>query len=425
MLKIKVLGGGREVGRAAYLIEDGSQKFLLDYGVNFDERDLPRLPHHVKPLEISGLIISHAHLDHVGAAPYLYITGRPKAFSTMPTMEVARLLVIDFLKLNSAVIEYDMREFENLYDNTVFLEYGEKYEEEGFKLVLENAGHIIGSSMTYLETGSGHRLMYTGDINNRDTWTLPGAETLELNVETILIESTYGGRNHPPRYIVEKKLLEIVEETIDRKGTVLIPAFSVGRSQEIATLIAAEAPYVDIYLDGMIKDITEIYLRYKKYLKDSSLFAKVFETVNFVSGAKERKKIINKPCVIIASAGMLKGGPSVYYLKKIYQNPRNSIVMVSYQAPNSNGHKLLEEGGIPELEIDRVNARVEWLDFSSHAGQDGLLDIISRYRTSLKNIVIIHGNEDEATSLRDVILEKLGSDINIYIPKVGDEIVIQ
>ncbi|ADV65601.1 MBL fold metallo-hydrolase [Desulfurococcus mucosus] len=421
-MKIKVLGGGREVGRAAYLVEDGSQRFLLDYGVNFDERDMPRLPQHVRPVDVSGLIVSHAHLDHVGAAPYLYITGRPKAFSTKPTLEVARLLTMDFLKLNAAVIEYDMREFENLYDNTVFLDYGETYEEDGFKLVFANAGHIIGSSITYLETGSGRRLMYTGDINDRETWTLPGAETLETGVETVIVESTYGGRNHPPRHVVEKRLLEIVEETIDRKGTVLIPAFSVGRSQEIAALIASEAPYIEVYLDGMIKDITDIYLRYRKYLRDPALFNKVFETVNFVTGTRDRKKIINKPCVIIASAGMLKGGPSVYYLKKLHQNPRNSIIMVSYQAPNSNGHKLLEAGEIPELEVGRVNARVEWLDFSSHAGQKGLVDILSRYKSTVRDIIIVHGGEEEAFSLREAILEELGSDVRIHVPNTGDEI---
>jgi len=423
-LRIRILGGGREVGRAAYLIEDGSLRLLLDYGVNFDERDMPRLPLHVRPIDLTGVVISHAHLDHVGAAPYLYITGRPKAFATKPTLDVARLLTIDFLKLNAAVIDYDMREFELLYDNTVFLDYGEEYSEEGFKLVLSNAGHIIGSSIAYIETGSGHKIMYTGDINNRDTWTLAGAETVEKGVDTIIIESTYGGRSHPPRHIVEKRLLEIVEETLDKKGTVLIPAFSVGRSQEIATLLASEAPYAEIYLDGMIKDITEIYLRYKKYLRDPALFKRVFETVNLVTNSRERKKIINKPCVIIASAGMLKGGPSVYYLKKLYQNPRNSIIMVSYQAPNSSGHKLLESGEIPELEVGRVSARVEWLDFSSHAGQDGLLDIVSRYKDTLRNIIIVHGSDDDANALAEALREKLGRDLNIYIPNVGDEIEV-
>lgn len=423
-MKIRVLGGGGEVGRAAFLVEDGQQKFLLDYGINLDEKDMPRLPLHVRPAEITALVLSHAHLDHTAAAPYLYITGRPKAFSTRPTLDVARLLTMDFLKLNAAVIEYDMREFENLYNNTVFLDYGESYEEEGFKLVFSSAGHIIGSSMTYLETSSGRRLMYTGDVNDVDTWTLGGAEILDTRVDTIIIESTYGGRSHPPRYAVEEKLIEIIEETLDKKGTVLIPAFSVGRSQEIASIIAHKAPYVEVYVDGMVKDVTDVYLRHARFLRDPVAFKKTYETVNFVASFKDRKRIVNTPCVIIASAGMLKGGPSLYYFKKLYQNPRNSIVLVSYQAPSSNGHKILEAGEIPELNTGRIEARVEWLDFSSHAGREGLLRILSKYKSVVGNIVIVHGEPEEAESLKNTIIEKLDSDINVYTPSVGSEIVV-
>ncbi|WP_425358091.1 MBL fold metallo-hydrolase [Thermosphaera aggregans] len=421
-VKLRILGGGREVGRAAYLLE-GRERVLFDYGVNFDEKDLPQLPLHVRPVDLDAVVISHAHLDHVGAAPYLFITGKPKIYATRPTLDIARLLTIDFLKLNAAVIEYDMLEFEKMYSSTVFVDYQESVE-QGFKLVFTNAGHILGSTMVYLETSTGEKILYTGDVNNISTWTLSGADFLPVGVDTIIMESTYGGRNHPKRHLVEKRFVETVEEVVDKGGTVLIPAFSVGRSQELMTLLTSELPYVDIYIDGMVKDVSEIYLKHRKFLRDPGLFMKTVENVNFVTKASERKKLVSKPCVIIASAGMLKGGPSVYYFKKIAENPRNAVLLVSYQAPASNGHKLLEEGRLPELELNEVKARVEWYDFSSHAGRDGLAEIAEKYKASLKNVILIHGGEDDQEVLKKELAERLGGDVKIVTPKTGDEVVL-
>jgi putative mRNA 3-end processing factor len=425
LMELRILGGGREVGRSAVLLKESNRSVLLDYGVNFDEKDIPQLPMHVRPIDISALVISHAHLDHVGAAPYLYITGSPKSIATRPTLDVAKLLTVDFLRLNSYYIDYELREFDKMYNNSVFLNYGESVEIDGFNIKLFNAGHIIGSSMVYVETPQGERVLYTGDFNTIQTWTLSSAETPPVEPSTIIIESTYGGRNHPPRHLVEKKLLEVVEDTIDRGGIVLIPAFSVGRTQEVMTMLYTQAPYLDIYIDGMSRDITDLYLRHKKFLRDSDLFSKVVENVDFVKDVSMRKKILKKPCVIIASAGMLKGGPSLYYLKQIYSDPRNTVVLVSYQAVNSNGHKILEQGKLEEQSIDQISARIMWLDLSSHAGRDEIVKFVSRYKGSLRNIVIIHGNLEEASDLSSSLRGKLGEDINIHIPSNGDAINIE
>jgi Predicted exonuclease of the beta-lactamase fold involved in RNA processing len=156
-MELRILGGGREVGRSAVLLKESNRSVLLDYGVNFDEKDIPQLPIHVRPIDISALIISHAHLDHVGAAPYLYITGSPKSIATRPTLDVAKLLTVDFLRLNSYYIDYELREFDKMYNNTVFLNYGESVEIDGFNIKLFNAGHIIGSSMVYVETPQGEK----------------------------------------------------------------------------------------------------------------------------------------------------------------------------------------------------------------------------------------------------------------------------
>lgn len=423
-MNIKILGGGREVGRVAVEIKDGNGSILLDYGVNFDERDTPRMPAHIRPIDIKALIISHAHLDHVGAAPYLFISGNPRAISTKPTLDVAKLLIIDFLRLNSYYVEYELREFDRLYDNTVFVNYGEEASIDGYSIRLYNAGHIIGSALTYIETPKGNKVLYTGDFNTIQTWTLSPAETPPLSPDVIIAESTYGGRNHPRRHLVEKRLVEIVEETTDRGGVVLIPAFSVGRSQEVMALLYSQAPYLDIYIDGMSRDITELYVKHRAFLRDPNLFQKITENVNFVVDSSMRRKIWKKPCVIIASAGMMKGGPSLYYLKQIHGNPRNTVILVSYQSPNSNGHRVLETGELKELGIEAIKARVEWLDLSSHAGRDDIVKFIARYKHSVKHVVLVHGSLDDATELSSKIREALGEDVEITIPDNNQEVEI-
>jgi putative mRNA 3-end processing factor len=425
VLKISVLGGGREVGRSAISVNVGDKKILLDYGVSFDERDRPVLPLHVRPIDLLAVMISHAHLDHIGAAPYLYITGAPKLITTRPTIDVARLLTLDFLRLNAPYVEYEMREFERMSSNTVFIEYGEKIEVNGVSAQFFNAGHIIGSSLVYIETPSGDKILYTGDFNTTQTWTLKPADTIPVEVTTLIVESTYGARNHPPRGKMEERLVSIVEETVDRGGVALIPAFSVGRSQEVITLLYAHAPYLDIYVDGLSRDITEIYLRHREYLRDPSLFNRVVEGVNFVTDASMRRKIVKKPCVIVASAGMLKGGPSLYYLKRLYDNPRNSIILVSYQAINSNGHRVLEEGQLSELDIGPIKARLEWIDLSSHTSRDDIVKYISQYKSTLRNIIIVHGNYEEESILASRVREILGNDIRVYTPATGEELIIE
>lgn len=424
-MEVKILGGGREVGRSAILLKDREGSILLDYGVNFDEKDTPRLPLHVRPVDISAVVISHAHLDHVGAAPYLYISGAPRAIAIKPTLDVARLLILDFLRLNAYYIDYEIREFDRMYNNTEFLDYGEEVSINGFGVRLYNAGHILGSSTVYVETPSGEKVLYTGDFNTIQTWTLPSADVPTISPTTIIVESTYGNRNHPPRHLVEKRLLEIVEETIDNGGVVLIPAFSVGRTQEVMSIIYSQAPYIDIYIDGMSRDITDVYLKHKKYLRDPGLFAKVVEGINFVTDYSMRKKILKKPCVIIASAGMLKGGPALYYFKHLYRNPRNSIILVSYQAPNSNGHKILETGILDDQNPEKIAARLEWYDFSSHAGRDDIVKYISRFKDSLKRLVIVHGSEEEAFGLANKIRNELGEDLEIHIPQNGETVEIK
>lgn len=420
MVSLKILGGGLEVGRVGLEIVERGKAILLDYGINFDNEDKPQFPLHVKPSELSGIVISHAHLDHVGAAPSLYVTGEVPLYTTEPTLEISRILINDFLKISGYYADYDAVEVGNMAKNTRVIDYGTEVDVDGFTLILSNANHILGSSMIYLETPSGTKILYTGDFNNVETRTLPPLEFGFKDIDILITETTYGSKKHPPRSIVEKELINDIEETIDSGGTVLIPAFSVGRTQEVLAIIHENAPHIDVYVDGMSRDITTLYLKYPRLLKNPALFRKIVENTNFVRGWNERRKIWKKECVIIASAGMLKGGPSLYYLKKIHEDEKNAVFIVSYQSPNSYGHKLLESGSIEEAGLERVKAKVKWFDLSSHAGRDGLLELVFRFRNSLKHLVAIHGEQDSARFFADIVKKHVDKDLEIHVPSNGE-----
>jgi len=422
-IEVRVLGSGGEVGRAAIYIRDTNREkgVLLDYGINFDEEGRPRFPEHIRPIDVAGIVVSHAHLDHIGAVPQLFISARPLTIMTRPTMEIGEILIRDFMKISGYYIDYEEGELSLMMEHSLLLDYGEEVEVDKYRVMLTSAGHILGSSLVYLETPSGHKILYTGDTNTIQTWTLTKAELWPMKIDTLIIESTYGNVIHPPRYETEKQLIDSIEEVIDNNGVVLIPAFSVGRSQEVISLVTAELPHVPVFLDGMSREITDIYLKNRKFLRDPEMFRKAVENTRFIRGWQDRRKVWRRPCVIVSSAGMLKGGPALYYLKKIADNPRNAVFLVSYQSPDSPGHEILETGRIEDLGL-KIKARLQWFDLSSHAGRDGLLEIIYHYRHSLKNIVIIHGEDESRAKLAEMAKMKIGEDINIHIPSNGEKL---
>ena len=422
-IEVRVLGSGGEVGRAAIYIRDANREkgILLDYGINFDEEGRPRFPEHIRPIDVAGIVVSHAHLDHIGAVPQLFISARPLTIMTRPTMEIGEILIRDFMKISGYYIDYEEGELSLMMEHSLLLDYGEEVEVDKYRVMLTSAGHILGSSLVYLETPSGHKILYTGDTNTIQTWTLTKAELWPMKIDTLIIESTYGNVIHPPRYETEKQLIDSIEEVIDNNGVVLIPAFSVGRSQEVISLVTAELPHVPVFLDGMSREITDIYLKNRKFLRDPEMFRKAVENTRFIRGWQDRRKVWRRPCVIVSSAGMLKGGPALYYLKKIADNPRNAVFLVSYQSPDSPGHEILETGRIEDLGLE-IKARLQWFDLSSHAGRDGLLEIMYHYRHSLKNIVIIHGEDESRVKLAEMARMKIGEDINIYIPSNGEKL---
>ena len=197
-VKIRVLGSGREVGRAAIALESRGRVLLLDYGVNFDEEDHPVFPGHVRPRDLDGIVLTHSHLDHIGAAPYLFVSMIPRLFATPLTLDVSRLLLLDMIKLNGPFLPYDEVTVNDMLSNAYSIGYGEPAEAGEFVFELLYNGHIPGSA-SVLVHADGHRILYTSDFNTVETKLMEPARLQGVKADTVIVESTYGASTHPPR----------------------------------------------------------------------------------------------------------------------------------------------------------------------------------------------------------------------------------
>jgi len=418
-LKVIVLGSGKEIGRSAVLVEGKGTSLLLDYGVALGEGDEPELPLSIAPSKLTALIVTHAHLDHVGAAPLLYISGKIPTIMTPLTRDISELMIEDMLKISGYYLPFEHLELRNMLENTKPIGYYKELELNNARVQLISSGHIPGSAMVKIIIGE-RSLIYTGDVNTIDTRLVSSADTSNLEADTLIIEGTYADVDHPERPMIEKKFIDTIVEILEDGGTVLVPAFSLGRSQEVLALLAEKLPYITVYYDGMVRRITEIMLSYKNYLNKPDLLEKAVKIFEPVRGWDMRKKIWKEPCVIVAPAGMLKGGPSLYYIKRLWSGRNNAIILVSFQAPGTPGRMLIEEGTFME-KGPRITARLEWFDFSSHAGFSGLFNIVKRVK-NLEKVIIVHAEESSANYLATKIREELG--VDTYIPENGQSIEI-
>lgn len=418
-MKIRILGAGREVGRAAIAVEHRGRAVMLDYGVNFDEKDLPQLPLHYPPAKLEGIIITHGHLDHIGGAPIFYISRKPRAIATHFTRDVARIMLEDFLKLSGYYLPFEEGEVGAFLDSMRVTGYGEPVEMGSFTINLRDAGHIPGSAMIEVEVGK-HRLLYTGDVNLYETNLVGPADVNGAEADVLVIESTYGLSSHPDRKEVEERFYQAVREVVEDGGTVLVPSFSLGRGQEIMCVLASRGFDHPVYVDGMVRRITELMLEHGSYIYRREVLEKAWSTARVVRDWQDRRNAWKEPGVIVASAGMLKGGPARYYLKKLAKNKRNAVFLVSFQAPGTPGRRILEEGRYVE-NGPMVQARVEWFDFSSHAGRKQLVEIAKSVK-GLEKVVVVHGEPDTAQAFASHLEEELG--VKAVAPSNGEEISV-
>jgi putative mRNA 3-end processing factor len=373
----------------------------------------PQYP--VGGLHPDSVVISHGHLDHCGLVPNL-MDLKPDIFMTPVTRNLSVLLARDTMKIareRGYVLPFvleDIRDFE-LNSNTI--DYDIVFEASGYEIRFYNAGHIPGSASIYLENESGS-LIYTGDINNQDTYLLGPAWNLPV-AETIIIESTYFNREHTPRPQLDDNFISSIEETVDGGGWALVPAFAIGRTQEVLMILAEHG--ITAWVDGMGVDVYEILKKDPDYIKDPVLLDEAFKNADVVR-SRERKKVLDKPGVIVTTAGMLNGGPALYYLKHIYNDPRSKVLLSGYQIEGTNGRTALENGYYEDRgKIMHLKAQLELFDFSAHSGDKGLKAVLqNQIERGCENVICIHG--DNTQGFASWIKENL--EVNAIAPDNGD-----
>lgn len=420
-MKVKLLGAAQEVGRSGILLTlDDGRKFLLDYGVSLEGEE-PQFPLPVKPRELSLVSVSHAHLDHSGAAPLLYVSGEPPLLTTPLTLSLSDLLIRDFLKLSKYYVPYEYAEVEKMMKNAVLRDYNDAFEVGGTSVYLVDAGHIPGSAIVKIDTGS-YVVVYTGDYALHDTCLLRMGDKQALSdADLIITESTYAEFDHPPRDIVEREFVATVTEVVEGGGTVLVPSFAVGRAQEILCVLAKYDFPHRVYVDGMARAANELILEDKHLLRDPSLFEKAVDMARVVRDWDDRKKAVEEPAVIVSPAGMLHGGPSEYYMEKIMEKEKNAVVFVSFAIPETPARQVLETGIFASpMKKGVVKARIEWFDFSAHCGRSELIETVKLSKRSA-SFVLVHG-EPEAERTMAKYVEAEGK--KAIVPSLGEEIEI-
>jgi putative mRNA 3-end processing factor len=415
-MQVKVLGAARQVGRSGFLVSHGSTNILLDYGAMTTKE--PGFPVHVQPKSIQALVLSHAHLDHSGASPVFFIGGdKVKMHSTPVTQELSNLLINDFIKISGPYLPFEYLDLLAMEKSTVLHDYKQTFQVGEMTINFYDAGHIPGSCMISVEAGS-KRLIYTGDINGAETQLLnPSAKDVG-EADMVITESTYATADHPHRAEVEKAFVDHANAVVERGGVLLAPAFSVGRAQELAMTLHKNGFKHQIGMDGMALKVNEVLFRHQEYLKDPELFRRTLERTEQISGWSQRRKFIQRPGVIIAPAGMLVGGASVFYNERLSQKEKNSIALVSFQVPGTAGRTLLDRGltllnGKPV----QVKAEVKKFDFSSHSGKSTLLSDLKGIKGSPR-FMTVHGEEESCVSLADELHTELG--VEAFAPRVGE-----
>ncbi|MFX0105489.1 MAG: beta-CASP ribonuclease aCPSF1 [Candidatus Hodarchaeota archaeon] len=439
-IRLSALGGFREVGRSCILMQTRDSNVLLDVGLNVGNSN-DKFPHFDVPefsiRDLDAVIISHSHLDHCGLVPFLYKYGyRGPVYCTLPTRNLATMLQLDFIQIcekEGTPLPYSKRDVKSTVLHTIPLSWGKVTDiAPDIKLTLHNSGHILGSSMIHLHFGKGdYNFVYTGDFKFQKTRLLEKAAVKFPRIESLLLESTYGGPQDriPSRQESEKELKQILNSTLKRGGKVLIPVLAVGRAQELLIVLEEyiSKGFIDkvpIFIDGLISEATAIHTANPDFLS-SDLREKIlhqgknpflsdyFETV---SAQEERLDIIKGgPCIIMATSGMLIGGPSVQYLKELANDPKNSLIFVSYQVTGTLGNRI--QRGFKEFtyidakgrtQLVKIGLKVFTLEgFSGHSSRSQISQFLRRIQPRPKTVIVNHGEESKCISLSTMIHKKL------------------
>jgi len=414
-LETKFLGGTKEVGRAAIAVKTDKTQLLLDYGVMVNHE--PGFPMHVPPREVDAIILSHSHLDHSGAVPIFHVQDGKPVYGTNLCLEMAQLLISDFIHLTGYYLPFEYLELRTMMKKGAHIGFREQQTVGDISFQLLNSGHIPGAAQVLLEANE-KRILYTSDYNTVDTRLLGGADRQYGELDALIIESTYADEDHPDRAVLEKEFVERVTEVVEMGGTVLVPAFSVGRSQEIACIFAAYHFEYPVVIDGMTREVNRMLMGRTAYLRDPQLFMNAIHTASWVEGWRDRRMATKKPGVIISPAGMLKGGPAAFYIQKVGKKKQNAVFLVSYQVPGTPGKELLEKGRcVIDGKMRKIKAQIGHFDFSSHCGISQLQDTVKKVEGN-PTVYVMHGAEGNCERFAKWIEKEVG--LKALAPKAGD-----
>jgi KH/beta-lactamase-domain protein len=432
-VRVTALGGFKEVGRSAILVETKESKILLDFGINISALGDPNRAYPIIDIirldELDGIIVTHAHLDHVGLVPLLYKYGyRGPVYTTRPTRELMAIMIKDLIevsKRSGRYLPYSEKDLLTALTHTITVDYDEVTDvAPDIKLTMYNAGHLLGSSIVHLHIGMGlFNIVYTGDFKYADSRLLPRAHIEFPRVEALIMESTYGASLQESRAQAEARLIDIIKRTAERKGVTLIPVFAAGRGQEVLLVInqamkEKKIPEMSVYVEGLVNEVTAVHLQYPEYLNKkvrediyNGENPFITDNVKIIEGHVARSDIVeDRPSIIIATNGMLNGGPAVEYFRLLAEDPRNSIVFVGYQAEGTLG-KMVKDGmkEVPvvvenKVELIKVNLEVGSIDgFSGHSDQRELLAYVRDINPKPKTIILGHGEPGAIEALATLL----------------------
>ena len=450
-VRLTVLGGAQEVGRSAFLVKTRESSVLLDCGINpGSQRPFEGFPRFDCPEfqidQLDAVIITHAHLDHCGLTPFLYKYGYDgPVYCSAPTSNLMTMLQLDYLDVankQGITPHYDQKDVRECVLHTIPLRFGVVTDiAPDIRLTLHNSGHILGAAMAHLHIGEGlHNIVYTSDYKFARTMLLEAAATEFPRIETVITESTYGGPDDfmPSRVEAEESLTQVINQTLERKGKVLIPVPAVGRAQEIMLIIDGymkrglmkEAP---VFIEGMISEATAIHTAYPEYLGREVRHSILHEEVNpfqsdyftIVEHPSVRQSIIEgEPCVVLATSGMLEGGPVIEYFRNWASDEKNTIIFVSYQIEGTMGKRVQKgvnevtmidnEGKMAVVQVKMQTASIE--GFSGHSDRRQLITYLTHLKPKPERIFICHGEKSKIMNVASFLDHKAG--LNTVVPTI-------
>ncbi len=456
MAKVRSYGATQEVTGSCHVLEVGGVKVMIDCGMfQGQEEEMNEQPFGFDPKTIDYLLVTHAHLDHVGRIPKLVKEGfKGTIYATSATMDLAQIILMDSAKIMTEDFQtrykkalrkgretklskplYEPLDVDKTFEMTTWInpEYDKYYDLcEGISFVYRNAGHILGSAfieLSYMENGDSHTIVFSGDIGNNNELVLPDLDKCS-KAEALYVETTYGDREHQPIDLTIKEFKKVIVDTINAKGNVLIPSFAVERTQELLCILremyeSGELPKCKVFLDSpMATKATAVYRNYENELtqqcqknvkENGAVFN--FDSLIYTETPEASKGIndIKSKAIIIAGSGMCNGGRITHHFKHRIWDKRNAVIFVGFQAVGTLGREIVDgakwinvygEDIIIKSSIHTING------FSAHADQHGILKWIQNIK-NLKKVFLVHGEKESQKVFKEVLKEKLGLDAHI------------